>query len=167
MHKSLIIILFFGLSSMISFGQNSDTINGDLYFGLWRYGSFYKIPRKIVKDFEKFVEEHRTDTKNLNELEAIHIYDVLKNEELLYHPFIQLKIENDSIVRLYLEKKDYKQIRKYKLQELQDKGEKIDVLLLYRKLDDGLIYCGKLISVNKVKGQTLEIPKKFAIEDYP
>lgn len=167
MQKSLLFILFFGLSSIDAFGQIADTIKGDLYFGLWRYGSFYKLPHGKAKDFEKFVAEHRGDTNNTSEQEIIHIYDVIKKEDLLYHPYIQLKIENDSIVRLYLEKKDYKQIKKYKLQELQNNGEKITIVLHHRILDNGLIYCEKLISVSKVKGQTLEILKKFAIEDYP
>lgn len=167
MQKSLLLILLCSWFNLISFGQISDTIKGDLYFGIWRYGSFYKLPKRDVKNFEKFVVKYRGDTTDNGSQKMIHIYDVLKKENLLYHPYVQLKLENDSVIRLYLEKKDYKQIKKYKLQDLQDQGEKINILLRFKTLDYELIYCNELLLVKKIKGRTFEVPRKFAIEDYP
>lgn len=159
-------ILFLLLLPFTSIGQN-DTVKGDLYFGLWRYGSFYKQPEKLIQRIEEISKSEQRDSLDKTTQDILRIYDILKFENLLYAPYVQLKINNDSILRVYFDKKDYKKIRKYKLKELQTKEMKVFIELKGKKIGDGLIYCEELITVSTLKGQTYEVPRKFAIEDYP
>lgn len=142
-------------------------VEGDLYFGLWRYGSLYKQPENLCQLMEKLSHSNRRDTMDATTMDMLRIYDVLEKEKLLYAPYVQLKLDNDSIVRIYFKMKDYKRINKFKLDDLLKTKEKVRIELKGRSLDEDLIYCKKLISVNREKGQTLQIPRKFAIEDYP
>ncbi len=168
MKKHFLLFLALLLFTSISCTQNT-TVKGDLYFGLWRYGSFYKQPKKVVKGIEDLVhaEPEKRDSFDLSTKEILRIYDVLQKENLLYAPYVQLKLDNDSIVRIYFQKKDYRKIRKYKLADLLENKEKIRIELEGREMGEGLIYCEKLVTVSIIEGQTFCIPRKFAIEDYP
>jgi hypothetical protein len=149
------------------YSQASDTLEGDLFFGFWRYGSLYKQDKKTIKWIEDLSKNNRRDTLQSNTQDILRIYDVLKKEEMLYFPYVQVCLDNDSIVRLYFQKKDYKKIQVNKLNDLIEKEEKVRMIFQVRELGQGLYYCEKLMSLNRIKGKTRIRPTKFAIEDYP
>lgn len=165
--KKTLLLLFFVVLNTLSWSQSSPTMEGDLYFGLWRYGSLYKQPKKVVKWVEKMAESKRRDTLDPTSQDILRIYDILQQENKLYMPYVQLKLDDNSIVRIYLEKSVYKKIKTHTIDELQEKKQKVRIQLEYRQMADDLFYCKKLIQVDLRHGETLQRQRKFAIEDYP
>ena len=94
------------------------------------------------------------------------MYEILKKENLLDRPFIDLKLDNDSIVKIYFTNNDYEKIKIYKRQDLLDAKKKIRIKTEVRDLGFGMVLSTKLLSVSKVDGQTLQVNKKLKIEDY-
>ncbi len=147
-------------------GQDNKTIQGDLYFSFLRFGSFYNQPDSIINKFKIYADTVNNNKLNTFDKQVLTMYKTLKKENLLFNPFIELRLDNDSIIKLYLDKSDYDKIKIYKRQELQDQNKKIRINLVGNYLGNGMLLCKKLISVDKVDGQTLQIQKKFKIDDY-
>ena len=146
--------------------QAQDTLVGDLYFGLWRAGSFYDQPAKVKKSMLNYFETVSRDSLQGSDKELVDRYDVLKKHDLLESPYVQILLEKDSVVYLYLPKKDYKKIKIHKLETLEKEKKKIVIVAVVNLLGADAIKCERLISVAKVDGQTYMREKKFAIEDY-
>lgn len=163
--KPLFLLILLSIS-IHSFGQKTETITGDLYFGFWRYGSFYKQPKKIIKWVESLSSTTQRDTLDKTQQDFLRIYEDLKREKLLYAPFIEMISPNDSVVRVYFKKAEYRKIRKNKIDDLQEKKEKVSFSLEVKQIGKDLYYCEKMISMNRIKGQTLPRQTKFKLEDY-
>ncbi|WP_018343687.1 hypothetical protein [Cytophaga aurantiaca] len=167
MKKSAYLIVSISLLIFISsFQQKKEIIQGDLYFGFFRFGSFYNQPDSVVNAFKIYADTvDRTNIRDLDKL-VLEMYDTLKKENLLFNPFIELYMGNDSIIKLYLAKSDYDKIKIYKRKELQDHNKKVRIEAEARYLGNGMFVCEKLISVKKVHGDTFQTQSKFKIEDY-
>jgi hypothetical protein len=163
--KKIFLLLLLGIS-IYSFGQKTENVTGDLYFGFWRYGSFYKQPKKIIKGVESLSTTTQKDTLDETQQNIIRIYEDLKREKLLYAPYIQIILPNDSVVRIYFKKAVYRKIRKNKIDDLQEKNEKVTFNFEVRQIGKDLYYCKKMVSMNRIKGQTLPRQTKFKLEDY-
>lgn len=57
------------------------------------------------------------------------IYETLQKEDLLFSPFVELRLDNDSIIKLYLNKSDYDEIKIHKRKELQADNKKSELRL--------------------------------------
>lgn len=141
-------------------------LNGDLYFGFLRIGSYYNQPDSMIVKFEQFFTKSNFDNFNQDEKEIFGHYEKLKKLDLLYSPFVEILTDNDSVVNLYLELEDYNKIKIYKRQKLQDEKKKVRISALVRKIDNKLYYCEKLEKVELIDGETLQVQRKFRIEDY-
>ena len=130
-------LLFLILIVLLDFSchQDNKTIEGDLYFGFFRFGSFYQQPDSLINEFKIYADT--VDIKNISaaDKKILTMYERLRNEDLLFNPFVELRIDNDSIIKLYLDTSDYDKIKIYKRQELQDSNKKIRIksIFLYIK----------------------------------
>ena len=84
----------------------------------------------------------------------------------MYSPFVELKINDSSFIKLYLDSVDYDIIMVYKRQELQASNKKVRIKVEAQKLNNQISICTKLISIDKIDGLTLQQEKKFKIYDY-
>jgi hypothetical protein len=89
----------------------TDEISGDLYFGLFRIGSYYNQPDSIIQWYETYFDTTDFELESNNEQQLFSAYQKLKKHDLLYKPFVQLLIQEDSIIRLYLDEEDYAKIK--------------------------------------------------------
>ena len=144
----------------------TDRITGDLFFSLFRVGNYCNKPDSVIKRYETYFDTLKYETADENEKKFLIRYKELKEENLLYKPFVDILIEKDSMVTLYLEKGDYEKISKYKREKLQDEHKKIKIEADVFKIDDGLYFCVELLEVKIVDGETFIKSKKFKIEDY-
>ena len=160
--------LLFMLSSFLVFGCTKDyqTIEGDLYFSPLRFGSFYNQPDSLVCKFISYVDS--VDQLNADEdvRKILTMYKVLKSENLQYNPFADIRLDNDSVIRLYLEKSEYDRIRIHRRKELQMSKKKIRLKVQGKDLGNGMVICKNLISIYKIDGVTLQVQKKYKIDDY-
>ena len=99
-------------------------------------------------------------------IQLIDTYKKIKEEKLIYKPFVDILVSSDSIVKLYLDSADYDQIKIYKRRQLQTDNKKIRIKANVRQFDKGYFYCKELLSVDMVDGETLQRQKKLKIEDY-
>jgi hypothetical protein len=129
-------------------------------------GNFYNQPDSIVEGLKMFVDTLKYETADEEQRRFLNQYKILKNEKLLYQPYVDIITEKDSVMTLFLETKDYDEIKKFKRKELQDEGKKIRIVADVRKLDDRLFYCVDLVKVDKVDGETGIKSRKWKIEDY-
>jgi hypothetical protein len=143
---------------------------GELYFSPFRIGSFYNLD-----DSMKFRVEQTMDTSRLDKADSasrltIELYRKFKTNGLLYKPFIDLRLNDSSFVKLYMDSLDYDRIKIYKRQDLVDKNKKIVIWGRTKelgRLDFPLLYCTELIDVELADGQTFPQKQgKFRVDDY-
>jgi len=141
-------------------------VEGDLFFSAFRYGSFYNQPDSLIKAFETYADTATVDSSSSFDNQLLQAYHLLKKENLLFSPFVELRINDSSIIKLYLDSTDYDQIKIYARKGLQINNKKIRIIAETKELGTGLSICTKLISVEKIDGLTMQTEKKFRIDDY-
>ncbi len=158
----IIVILILGCDRQ----QKMDILTGDLYFGFLRIGSYYNKPDSVVKQSQLYFDSLAIEKTDPQTKTLIRLYTILKERQLLYKPFIELRIHDDSVVTLYLDTLDYNRIKIYKRQRLQNENKVVRIEALATMIDSGFFYCNKLKRIELVQGTTLQRQKKFKIEDY-
>jgi hypothetical protein len=144
----------------------TDEISGDLYFGLFRIGSYYNQPDSIIQWYETYFDTTDFELESNNEQQLFSAYQKLKKHDLLYKPFVQLLIQEDSIIRLYLDEEDYAKIKVHKRKNLRAQNKKVIIRSQANQIDPGIYQCIDLTGIEVVNGQTLQKQRKFKIEDY-
>ena len=144
----------------------TNRIAGDLFFSFFRVGNYYNKPDSVIERYETYFDKLRYETADDEEKKFLTKYKKLKEEDLLYKPFVDILIDKDSMVTLYLDKGDYDEIKKYKRKKLQDDHKKVKIEADVFKIDDGLYYCVVLRDVKVVDGETLIKSRKLKVEDY-
>jgi len=143
---------------------------GDLYFNSFQLGSYYNLDDSMRTKFEYSMDTIDLNKADSSQLKFIELYKKIKDEGLLYKPFIDLRLNDSSYVKLYLDSSDYDKIKIYKWRDLLDKQKKVIIWGRTKeigRLDFPLLYCTELVDVEVKDGQTF--PKrqgKFRINDY-
>jgi hypothetical protein len=161
---SIFAVIF--LSACKSDKDNTKSLEGDLYYSWIRIGSFYNQPDSLIDKVKTYADTVNRRLLSSSDMKSLTMYEILKKESLLYRPFIDLKLDNDSVVKIYFTKDDYSKINIFNRQELLDTKKKIRIKTEVRDLGLGMALCTRLLSVNKVDGQTFQVGKKLKIDDY-
>ena len=161
-HLATILIIIFGCNTQ----PKTDTLTGDLYFSFFRLGNYYNQPDSLVKQYEIYFDTLTLERANSSEQRLLRQYRILKEKNLLYRPFVYLRVKDDSVVTLYLDTVDYDRIKVYQRQKLQNDNKKVRIEASVTMIDSGLFNCEKLKQVDIVDGETLQRQRKFKIEDY-
>lgn len=85
---------------------------------------------------------------------------------MLYSPFVNLTIGNDSLIILYLDKADYARIKIYHRKDLLNENKKIRIKASVQPMGYNMYLCKSLTAINKVDGLTGVPGNKLLIEDY-
>lgn len=146
--------------------HESRKIEGDLYYDWLRIGSFYNEPDSIIEQVKLYTDT--VDSRNLDsaDLKTLKMYKILEKEHLLYQPFIDFKLDNDSIIKIYFTNDDYEKIKIYKRQDLVDTKMKVRINMEVKDIGYGMALEKRIISLKKISGQTFQINPKMKIEDY-
>lgn len=162
------IILLFGLLGCTS-KHDERLLVGDLYFDDFRFGNFYNLADSIRERVEHNIDTTNLETADSSSRSFITLFNKFKKEGLLYKPFVDVKIKEDSIVKLYLDSVDYDRLKLHKRKTLQQDGKKVIISAMTRTVGNYgvvLLYCTDLLDVSLVDGETLLGRSKFRIEDY-
>ena len=164
----ILILLTFSLPTIScrQDSQDNSIIEGDLFFRPFRYGSFYNQPDSLIKAFVAYADTAKIDNASSADKELLTTYNLLKKEHRLFSPFVELRVNDSSIIKLYLDSVDYDRIKIFKRQQLQAENKKIRVKAQCKEIANGLSICKKLISVDKINGLTMQQEKKMRIDDY-
>ena len=164
-----ILILIVSLLTACSTKREENLFTGDLYFARIRYGSYYNMPDSIRKRIEYVMDTVNVERADSSSRAFIEIFNKLSNEGMLYKPYVDLKVGENSYVKLYLDSSDYKEIIPYKRKFLQNAHKKVVIKAQTREIGNmslPLLYCIKLVDVRVVEGETLPYGSKFTIDDY-
>jgi len=141
-------------------------LEGDLYYSFFRIGNFYNQPDSIIQKVKLYIDTVNRKLLDSSDLLDLVRYDLLKKENLLYSPFIDLRLDNESIIKVYLTSAEYEKIKVFKHRDLLDTKKKVRLILDVHDLGFGMALATKVISANKIDGQTSRSDKKFLTEDY-
>lgn len=166
------ILLGLGLIWFSSCGttNNDNLVTGDLYFSFFRIGTYYNLPDSIIEKVEDDLNAVNLETANNSSdsalIELVLDYRKLKDEGLIYKPVVDIRVDDDLIVKLVLDSTDYDKIKAYKYQDLIDNNKKVRIKARTRRTGLGFYYCTELLELKLVDGKTLPQDNKLKIQDY-
>jgi hypothetical protein len=141
--RNITLTLIIGIL-ILSCTKNEKEFKGDLYFKLIDIGSFYGADEKTIEKFEKSFDSIRwSKMAGKDELEVIRVFDILKSNNLLKSPWINLKTEYD-IKKIYLSEKEYEKLKKFDRNELITDNKKVELKIKVTELDSGIYYSDKI-----------------------
>lgn len=142
-------------------------LEGDLYYRSWlSFGSFYGRQDSLYTRYVALKDSIGIEELRKQDSELTAHIELLEQHKLTNSPFIYLKTDYDSTFTIYMSKKDYDPITKYSYQNLIDSEEKVRLKMDIEKLTDKLLICKKVISIEKIKGETFGKQRKFKIVEY-
>ncbi len=160
------LILFVCVFSSCKTSQTTQTLTGDLYFSSFRFASYYNLPDSLVDKVKMYFDTLDIQTASEEDKHIAELHRILSDHKLINKPYVDILIEPDSIVKLYLDKRDYNRIKIHKRQDLQDNNKKVVISASVTDYSKGIFFCNSLIDIKKVDGETLQIQKKLAVKDY-
>ncbi len=149
--------------------EDDDLLTGDLFFSAARYGSFYNLPDSVRERIEFVMDTVNVNTADSSSRAFIDAFQRLKDQQMLYKPYVDIKLAENSYVKLYLDSADYDRIKSYKRKFLQGSNKKVVIKAHTRQIGNlsvPLLYCTGLVEVKAVEGETLPRGNKFSIDDY-
>lgn len=93
-------------------------------------------------------------------------YKALQASGLLYQPYILLKLDNDSIITILLERPEYQKIAPTNFDQLIRDSVKLRVKALVEPFYEALYYGNGILSIDTIKGKTMQHYLKFRLNDY-
>ncbi|CAN5254730.1 hypothetical protein BH09BAC3_BH09BAC3_19790 [soil metagenome] len=149
--------------------QEENLFTGDLYFARIRFGSYYNLTDSIRQRIVNVMDTVAIARADSSSRAFIEIFNKLDAEGMLYKPYVDLKVGENSYVKLYMDSTDYNEIKVYKRKFLQNAHKKVIIKAHTREIGNmslPLLYCVKLVDVRVVDGETLPYGSKFTIDDY-
>ncbi|WP_027420757.1 hypothetical protein [Crocinitomix catalasitica] len=163
--KTIRLILFIAFTCLSLFSCSSwsnkkeevagELIQGELYFKLIDFGSYYGFSDDIIEEFENYVDSlTKVDVISDNDRYVRDFTEILKQNDLIYLPYFNLKVDSIHKVKVYLSEKEYKKIQQYNHQELINENQKVTIRLKGEYVHDDIVKCTEIISTDKVEGKT-------------
>ena len=137
--------------------NNRKTVEGDLYFKLIDFQSFFDAPDSIFTKIETSIKTVSKDTLTEQDRKIYDLLQFMSDNELLRKPFIRLRQDDGEIVMVFLDTTDYNKIKDYNHNDLVRDNKKIRIRAEVSELKyDSLIAykTSKLISIDRIDGKT-------------
>lgn len=134
---------------------NAETFEGELYFKLVDFGSYYGASDSQILKFEAIIDSLQQNVENsLQDQLLLDNIQTLKDNHLINKPYFHLKIDSTSVYRIYLSESEFQKIKIYKRQNLINEHKKIKVKLNGIKINESIVSCSSISSTTKVEGET-------------
>jgi hypothetical protein len=147
--KFLVLLLF-----VIACNKKDEVVEGDLFFKLVDFGSFYGRNDISIKSFEKKIDSIRwSKIASEQDLKIIKFITKLKKNNLLKSPWINLKTK-DTVIKIYLTEAEYNRLKKYNFRDLTERNRKVKLKLDLALKDTEIYFCNKILSIEEVDGKT-------------
>lgn len=155
--------MFFGCQNK---SEDKPNLEGDLYYTWLKLGSFYQQPDSLYNGYIELRERLGIEELRKQDSTGTSHIELLEKHDLVNSPFIYLKTDSDSTFIVYMNPEDYQPITNFTHQKLIDTKKKIRLKLVTQRLNEKMWICKKVISMEKIDGETLQKQKKFKIEEY-
>lgn len=158
----ILLVLQYVLLGCSSSKDNSQVIEGDLYYSAFRIGSFYKLPDSVVTAFENSIDTLRVIDPSTQKIKDL--FQQLKLEKRLYAPNIDLHINDSTIYTLYLDSLNYQSFKNIKSDSLIRNHLVLKIKAEAKHLTDRFYLLTGKISTTYEKGATLNEGGKFDVD---
>ena len=145
--------------------KSTSNLEGYLHFGFFRIVNLYGLPDSLAQKAIVEIESSKF-TDNNNDSIFLNTYSLLKKENLLYTPFIELRTDTNSVITIFLEKSDYFKIAPTNYKQLVALKKKLRIKIEAIKLTEKMYRGINLLSVDSVEDNESHRIGKFEIKDY-
>ena len=160
-NRAIRLFLFMAVScqtktdNTVSQSMESRKFEGELYFKMISLGSFYGVPDSVTNKFESMIDSlNNLEKVSDQDQQLIDLVKTLKENDLMDKPFFHLKLDSTKVVAVYLDERQYEQIKKFDRQRLINENKKVNISLKGRIIQDELVECYEILSTEKVEGKT-------------
>ena len=151
MRKTLILFL---ISMSCQNINKNEIIEGEVYIKLIDAVSLYGSSEDFIESSkQKIMDDSDTINLSSSERQIQEYYKSLVKYDLLDKPYFKLKLNNDSIINVFTNEKEYLQI-KNDLEKLDRDKEKIYVKFTGEEKENGIYYTDNILAFEKQEGQT-------------
>ena len=160
--------LFFTLVAitLLSFKgmSQNESIQGAIYIKLIDvHNIFGGLPDKIIKQLnDSIITNPKNDKKDSNlDREVSDYFKFLVENNFLQKPHFKLKLQTGKIINVFVEEAEYSKLEK-ELKGFDKEKERINLNFegikksdgFFKELDQAIYYANKIISVEKIPGET-------------
>ncbi len=111
-----------------------------------------------IQKFEDILDSLRRNPKaKKNEIELCNYYAKLKKYNLFTSPYINLQIDKDSTLMVYLNEEEYQKVKEYNPADLNGRNKKVSLKLEIEKKEEAIYVANQIISVEETDGHTVVI----------
>lgn len=143
-----------------------EKVLGDLYFGWLRIGNLYGQDISSKDDISYQLDTMQTAHRG-EDSALIVLYKKLNEKQLLYAPYIDVKMNDGELTTWYLNSEDYEKIKKFKLQELNATNKKVRLTADLEKIYQNAYNCIKILEIELLdKGNYQNTDPKINAKDY-
>lgn len=132
-------------------------IEGDLYFKIINYPTFYGAPDSLIFKFVRELETVNKYSLKEQDKEQWNLLKFMYEKKLMEKPYINLKQDNGEIAMLYLDSIDFDKLKNYNHHDLLRENKKIRIITkaLPVKYESWNAYENlNIISIKKIDGET-------------
>lgn len=147
--KILIILLIF---TFISCNQsnNEEVVSGELVTNIRSFINFETASSAEIRQYIKTIDSIANVNNETEIKQSSKFYHNLVKHKLTRVPSIYLKLQNDSIIQIFVDKNQYKKLRKYDFLG-SDLKNKVTVKLKYKRVDDFILLTDSIIEIHVKK----------------
>jgi hypothetical protein len=129
-----------------------------LYFDTDAIGSFYGWPENRIQQAKKSIDSLYHLANPSDNQEFLSVYESLGKNEVLYLPFVDVYMQSDSVVKLYLDSVDYQRLAIYNFRDLTQQNKKVQIEATARCIRKGYYKCLLLRDIKSLDGETYPQP---------
>ena len=146
----LLLATFFLLSSLTSCKKSDNIIEAELELRpvsfMSAYGANDKEYSNAIKEIDSVLKYH----PDSNVYSLYKYFNYIDSLGLFRNPYIFLEIKKDSVIPVYLSKKEYKKVKEFKWVDLANQNKKVKLKIELSKIEDSIYYSDHIIEVKKV-----------------
>lgn len=148
-NKTLTILLIF---TFISCNQsnNEEIASGELVTNIHSFINFETANSTEIRKYIKTIDSIANVTNDTGIKQSSKFYHSLVKHKLIRVPSIHLKLQNDSIIQIFVNKNQYKKLQKYDFLG-SDLKNKVIVKLKYKRVDNFILLTDSIIEVHVKK----------------
>jgi len=135
--------------------DNTDliTIEGELYFKLIEFGSFYGVEDSIIQKFQMELDKIDSDSSSTDQFISDY-YKILNANDLIKTPHFKVIIDSIQILQVFIDEKQYRKLKNYNHWILEKENKKVLLKLQGKMINEYIFKCNKILELQKVEGKT-------------
>lgn len=145
--------------------HNDNLVEADLFFGWLRMGSFYGNSDAKNIDINAALEAMSKNNTSTDS-SLIVLYKKLNERDLIFSPYVDVKLEDGSSATWYLNQLDYDSLKTFKLDDLTATKSKVHLSAEIEHIYQNAYLCKNLAKIELVKDVNYNNTDKFNAGDY-